>query len=50
MIAARAAGRDMTVVGLNGSSDGIEGVKDGRLVATVQVDPIGIGTQTAKAA
>lgn len=50
VIAARATGRDITVVGLNGSSDGIEGVKSGRLIATVQVDPIGIGAQTAVAA
>ena len=50
VIAARATDRDITVVGLNGSSDGIEGVKSGRLLATVQVDPIGIGSQTAVAA
>jgi ribose transport system substrate-binding protein len=50
VIAARATGRDITVVGLNGSSDGIEGVKSGKLIATVQVDPIGIGSQTAVAA
>jgi ribose transport system substrate-binding protein len=50
VIAARATGREITVVGLNGSSDGIEGVKSGRLIATVQVDPIGIGAQTATAA
>ena len=50
MIAARATDRDITVVGLNGSSDGIEGVKSGKLLATVQVDPIGIGSQTADAA
>lgn len=50
VIAARATDRDITVVGLNGSSDGIEGVKSGRLLATVQVDPIGIGAQTAVAA
>lgn len=50
VIAARATGREITVVGLNGSSDGIEGVKTGRLIATVQVDPIGIGAQTADAA
>jgi ribose transport system substrate-binding protein len=50
VIAARATDRDITVVGLNGSSDGIEGVKSGRLLATVQVDPIGIGSQTAEAA
>ena len=50
VIAARATDRDITVVGLNGSSDGIEGVKSGKLLATVQVDPIGIGSQTADAA
>jgi ABC-type sugar transport system substrate-binding protein len=50
VIAARATGRDITVVGLNGSSDGIDGVKTGKLIATVQVDPIGIGSQTAVAA
>ena len=50
VIASRATDRDITVVGLNGSSDGIEGVKSGRLLATVQVDPIGIGSQTAVAA
>jgi ribose transport system substrate-binding protein len=50
VIAARATDRDITVVGLNGSSDGIQGVKSGRLLATVQVDPIGIGSQTAVAA
>jgi ribose transport system substrate-binding protein len=50
VIAARATGRDITVVGLNGSSDGIAGVKSGKLLATVQVDPIGIGSQTADAA
>ena len=50
VIAARSTGRDITVVGLNGSSDGIAGVKSGKLIATVQVDPIGIGSQTADAA
>lgn len=50
VIAARATGREITVVGLNGSSDGIDGVKTGKLIATVQVDPIGIGSQTADAA
>jgi len=50
VIAARATGRDITVVGLNGSSDGIKGVETGKLLATVQVDPIGIGSQTAVAA
>jgi ABC-type sugar transport system substrate-binding protein len=50
VIAARATGREITVVGLNGSSDGIQGVKSGKLIATVQVDPIGIGSKTADAA
>ena len=31
VIAARAAGKELTVVGLNGTSDGIDGVKNGRL-------------------
>jgi ribose transport system substrate-binding protein len=50
VIAARSAGRKVTIVGLNGSSDGINAVKAGRLAATVQVDPIGIGVQSARAA
>ena len=50
VIAARSAGRTITVIGLNGSSDGIQGVKSGRLAATVQVDPIGLGVQVARAA
>ena len=50
IIAARSAGRSITVIGLNGSSDGISAVKSGRMAATVQVDPIGIGVQCARAA
>lgn len=50
VIAARSAGRQITVIGLNGSSDGIEAIKNGRLAATVQVDPIGIGVQAARSA
>jgi ribose transport system substrate-binding protein len=50
VIAARSAGRTITVIGLNGSSDGISAVKSGRLAATVQVDPIGLGVQSARAA
>jgi ABC-type sugar transport system substrate-binding protein len=50
IIAARSANRTVTVVGLNGSSDGISAVKAGKLAATVQVDPIGIGVQAARAA
>jgi len=43
VIAARGAGRTLTIIGINGTSDGIAGVKSGTLAATVQVDPIGIG-------
>jgi ABC-type sugar transport system substrate-binding protein len=50
VIAARATGRRITVIGLNGSSDGINGVKTDRLAATVQVDPIGLGVQVTRAA
>jgi ABC-type sugar transport system substrate-binding protein len=50
VIAARSTGRKLTVIGLNGSSDGISAVKAGRLAATVQVDPIGLGVQSARAA
>jgi ABC-type sugar transport system substrate-binding protein len=49
VVAARGSGRTLTVIGLNGSSDGIQAVKSGRLAATVQVDPIGIGVQAARA-
>jgi ABC-type sugar transport system substrate-binding protein len=40
----------LTIIGINGTSDGIAGVKSGTLAATVQVDPIGIGSQAARAA
>ena len=50
VIAARGAGRTVTIIGINGTSDGIAAVKNGSLAATVQVDPIGIGSQTARAA
>ena len=50
VIAARAAGKRLTVIGLNGTSDGIAAVKDGRLAATVQNDSPGIGRETVKAA
>jgi ABC-type sugar transport system substrate-binding protein len=43
--AARGVGRKIVAVGLNGSSDGIAAVKTGRIAATVQVDPIGWGSQ-----
>jgi len=48
--AARGAGKQLTIVGLNGTSDGISGVKSGRLVATVQTDAVGFGRQQAYAA
>jgi ABC-type sugar transport system substrate-binding protein len=50
VIAARSNGRKIAVIGLNGSSDGINGVKSGRLGATVQVDPIGLGVQVTRGA
>ena len=36
VIAARSVGKKLVVVGLNGTSDGLAAVKDGRLVATVR--------------
>lgn len=48
--AARAAGRQLTIIGTNGASDGLAGVRSGRLYATVQVDPVGWGKQQAIAA
>jgi ABC-type sugar transport system substrate-binding protein len=50
VIAARGAGRKVTIVGLNGDSAGLAAVKSGKLAATVRVDPVGWGTQTAIAA
>jgi ABC-type sugar transport system substrate-binding protein len=50
VIAARGAGRKITIVGLNGDSAGLSAVKAGKLAATVRVDPVGWGTQTAIAA
>jgi ribose transport system substrate-binding protein len=48
--AARGAGRKLTIVGLNGSSDGRAAVSSGRIAATVQVDAVGWGVQQAIAA
>lgn len=48
--AARGAGRKLTVVGLNGSSEGLTAVRSGRAAATVQVDAVGWGRQQAIAA
>jgi ribose transport system substrate-binding protein len=50
VVASRGAGRTLTVVGLNGSSDGVNAVKSGRISATVQVDPVGWGRQLVYAA
>ena len=50
VIAARGAGKKPVIVGLNGDSAGLQGVKSGKLAATVRVDPVGWGTQTAIAA
>ena len=50
VVAARGSGRQLKIIGINGTSDGIAAVKNGTLAATVQVDPIGIGSQTARAA
>jgi ribose transport system substrate-binding protein len=50
VVAAKAAGKSLTVIGLNGTSDGILAVKDGRFAATVQGDSPGIGRETVKAA
>ena len=49
-VAAKAAGKTLTVIGLNGTSDGIQAVKDGRFAATVQGDSPGVGRETVKAA
>ncbi len=43
--AARGAGKTLVIVGNNGSSDGLTAVKGGRIAATVQVDPVGWGSQ-----
>lgn len=50
VIAARAAGKQIVAVGLNGTSDGIAGVQSGRLAATVQTDAVGFGREQAYAA
>ena len=48
--AARGAGRSLTVIGLNGTSDGIAGVRNGQLAATVQGQSPGLGIQAVTAA
>ncbi len=48
--AARGAGRQIVVIGCNGSSDGLAAVKAGREAATMQVDAVGWGIQQVYAA
>jgi ribose transport system substrate-binding protein len=48
--AARGAGKKLVAIGLNGTSDGIAGVRDGRLAATVQGQSPGLGIQAVTAA
>ena len=48
--AARGAGRKLVVIGLNGTSDGIAGVRSGQLAATVQGQSPGLGIKSVRAA
>lgn len=50
VVAARSAGRNVTIIGLNGSGDALAAVKAGKIAATVMVDPVGWGVETANAA
>lgn len=50
VIAARGAGRKLIAIGLNGTSDGIAGVRNGQLAATVQGQSPGLGIQAVTAA
>lgn len=50
VIAARSVGKKLTVVGLNGTSDGLAAVKDGRLVATVRSESVSIGQELVRGA
>ena len=50
VIAAKGAGRKLIAIGLNGTSDGIAGVKNGQLAATVQGAPVDLGIQSVTAA
>ncbi|MGZ9409161.1 MAG: hypothetical protein ACXW3J_00865, partial [Methylocystis sp.] len=42
--------KTLKIIGNNGSSDGLTGIKTGREAATVQVDAVGWGIEQAKAA
>ncbi len=48
--AARGAGRQILAIGDNGGSDGLAGVRSGRLLATMQNDSVGGGAQAVIAA
>lgn len=48
--ASRGVGRKLTLIGCNGSSDGLAAIKGGREAATVQVDVVGWGVQQVYAA
>jgi ribose transport system substrate-binding protein len=48
--AARALGRSITIIGCNGSSDGLAAIKGGHQAGTVQVDVVGWGVQQVYAA
>ena len=50
VIAARGAGRKLIAIGLNGTSDGIAGVRNGQLAATVQGASAGPRIQSVTAA
>ncbi len=50
VIAARSVGKKLAVVGLNGTSDGLAAVKDGRLVATVRSESVSIGQELVRGA
>jgi ribose transport system substrate-binding protein len=47
---ARGLGRKLTLIGCNGSSDGLAAIKSGREAASVQVDVVGWGVQQVYAA
>src|SRR5919201_1892482 len=50
VIAARGAGRKLVAIGLNGTSDGIAGVRSGQLAARVRGAQVDLGIQSATGA
>ncbi len=42
--AARQQGSDIPIIGANGGTDGLDGVRQGKLQGTVRVDAVGLGT------